>query len=103
MLIVGRKTGPQFRGRRGAITVNAITCRVKRLRNSLGLASGTVAYAYRHTYITDAMWQGVDVATVAELTGTSIEMIQWHYGHLAQRTDHLREAAVKAVIRAEGR
>jgi integrase len=101
MLIAGRTEGPLFRGRRGALTVNAITCRVKRLRRDLGLAEGTVAYAYRHSYITDALVRGVDVATVAALTGTSVEMIQRHYGHLSQRSDHLQEAAIRAVTSRE--
>jgi site-specific recombinase XerD len=97
ILIAGRTEGPLFRGRRGALTVNAMTCRLKRLRRDLGLAEGTVTYAYRHSYITDAMYRGVDVATVATLTGTSVEMIQRHYGHLSQRSDHLQKAAIRAV------
>ena len=54
-------------------------------------------YSYRHTYITDALERGVDVATVAELVGTSVETIQRHYGHLSTRHNHLKEAAAKAL------
>lgn len=92
-----RSSGPLFRGRRGRLTVNAITCRVKRLREQLKLPLGTVAYSYRHSYITDALERGVDIATVAELVGTSVTMIQRHYGHLENRSDHLSLAARKAV------
>lgn len=98
----GRKKGPLFQNRAGAVTVNAITNRFKRLRQKLGLPEKTVAYSYRHTYITDALTRGVDPATVAELTGTSIEMIQRHYGHLYGNKQHLRDAANLAVRRSGG-
>jgi integrase len=99
ILIAGRTTGPLFRGRRGSLTTNAITCRMKRLKKDLGLPEGVVFYSYRHGYITQALERGVDVATVAELTGTSIAMIQKHYGHLASKHDHLKSAAMKAMQR----
>lgn len=102
ILMAGRTEGPLFRGRRGAVTTNAITCRMKRLRADLGLSPQLVFYGYRHAYITHSLERGVDVATVAELTGTSIAMIQKHYGHLASKHDHLREAAAKAVKAARG-
>jgi integrase len=100
MLIAGRDSGPLFRGRRGAVTTNAISCRIKRLKKDLEIDPKIVFYSYRHTYITEAMGRGVDVAMVAELTGTSISMIQKHYGHLAAKHDHLRAAAAKAMKRS---
>jgi integrase len=99
MLIAGRTEGPLFRGKRGGITTNAIKCRMTRLREALGLPPGTVAYAYRHSYITDALINDVDAATIATLTGTSIEMIERHYGHIGKHDAHLREAAARAVRR----
>lgn len=96
ILAGNRKAGPLFRGRRGKLTTNAIKCRITRLREELGV-SDVVAYSYRHTYITDALERGVDVATVAELVGTSVAMIQRHYGHLSKRADHLKNAAANAV------
>ncbi len=47
-----------------------------------------VLYCMRHTYISEAIAQGVDVYTVAELTGTSVEIIQSNYGTL---TDNIVE------------
>lgn len=96
ILASDRKSGPLFRGRRGRLTTNAIRCRVTHLREELGIGD-VVAYSYRHTYITDALARGVDIATVAELVGTSVSMIQRHYGHLEAKTSHLRQAAAKAV------
>jgi integrase len=97
ILMAGRTTGPLFRGRRGAVTTNAITCRMKRLKTELGLDPKIVFYSYRHTYLTNAMERGVSSAAVAELTGTSLTMIEKHYGHLASKHDHLRAAAARAM------
>ncbi|WP_249744575.1 tyrosine-type recombinase/integrase [Burkholderia pyrrocinia] len=41
-----------------------------------------VLYCMRHTYISEAIAQGIDVYTVAELTGTSVTIIQSNYGML---------------------
>lgn len=97
ILMAGRDSGPLFRGRRGAVTTNAISCRIKRLKKDLDIDPKIVFYSYRHTFLTNAMERGVDVATLAELTGTSISMIQKHYGHLSTKHDHLKAAAAKAV------
>jgi integrase len=50
-----------------------------------------VNYRWRHTAISTLLMLGVDVPTVAELTGTSPEMIYRHYGHLLD--SHLQSAA----------
>jgi integrase len=55
-----------------------------------------VNYRWRHTAISTLLMLGVDVPTVAELTGTSPEMINKHYSHLAA-------AAEKLVGRKSGR
>lgn len=48
------------------------------------LPAGTVAYALRHAWVTDAIVGGMDPVTVARLTGTSLEMINRTYGHLVE-------------------
>lgn len=48
------------------------------------LPADVVLYTLRHSWITDAIVGGMDPVTVAGLTGTSLEMISKHYGHLAQ-------------------
>lgn len=50
-------------------------------------------YRWRHTAISTLLMLGVDVPTVAELTGTSPEMIHRVYGHLLDA--HLATAAEK--------
>jgi integrase len=50
-------------------------------------------YRWRHTAASTLLMMGVDVSTVAELLGTSEEMIRRHYGHLLDK--HLAAAAEK--------
>ncbi|MCU0765005.1 MAG: tyrosine-type recombinase/integrase [Burkholderiaceae bacterium] len=47
-----------------------------------GLPGSVTAYTLRHSVITDLVALGLDVLTVARLSGTSIAMIDRHYGHL---------------------
>ncbi|MBN8727602.1 MAG: tyrosine-type recombinase/integrase [Xanthomonadales bacterium] len=54
------------------------------------LPEGSTAYTLRHSAITDLVTAGADLLTVATLAGTSVQMIQDHYGHLQQ--DHARAA-----------
>ena len=51
-----------------------------------GLPAATTAYAMRHSAITDLVTGGLDLLTVAQLSGTSVAMIEKHYGHL--QADH---------------
>jgi len=46
------------------------------------LPSGTCAYTLRHSTITDLVTEGLPLLTVARLSGTSVAMIERHYGHL---------------------
>jgi len=93
----GRTKGPLFKPNpeRGW-QYSDMRRRFERLRKRRNVDKQCVLYSFRHTWITDTMIAGVDVATVAEMAGTSIQMIERHYGHLSQRSDHLKEAAVKA-------
>ena len=97
-------TGPLFRNSRGRPwNRNSIRCRFRRLRKKLCLGQGVVAYAYRHTYTTKGLEQGVPIATMAELLGhASAQMVSDHYGHLDQKAAHLREAARRVTGQHEG-
>lgn len=58
------------------------------------LPPAATAYALRHSAITDLIaLHKLDTLTVAQLSGTSLQMIERHYGHL------LREHAAKALER----
>jgi integrase len=51
-------------------------------------------YDFRHLWISDALQQGVPVATIATMAGTSIKMVEKTYGHF--RSDDL--GAVASMI-----
>jgi hypothetical protein len=46
------------------------------------LPDGVCLYSCRHSYITQAILDGLTTLDVARLTGTSLGMIDKHYGHL---------------------
>ena len=48
------------------------------------LPSETTAYTLRHSTITDLIVAGTPLLTVAQISDTSVEMIERHYGHLVQ-------------------
>ena len=56
-----------------------------------GLPGDATAYTLRHSTITDLVSAGLPLLTIAQISGTSAEMIERHYGHLAC------DAAVKAL------
>lgn len=55
------------------------------------LPADATAYTLRHSTITDLVRAGLPLLTIAQISGTSAEMIERHYGHLAS------DAAVKAL------
>lgn len=55
------------------------------------LPPNVTAYTLRHSTITDLVRTGLPLLTVAQISGTSVEMIERHYGHL------VRGAAVEAL------
>ena len=46
------------------------------------LPADVTAYTMRHSVITDLVVGGLDLLTVAQISGTSVAMIERHYGHL---------------------
>lgn len=48
-----------------------------------GLPAAATAYTLRHSTITDLVGAGLPLLTIAQISGTSAEMIERHYGHLA--------------------
>jgi site-specific recombinase XerD len=60
------------------------------------LPAATTAYAMRHSVITDLVTNGLDLLTVAQLSGTSVAMIEKHYGH--HRQDHAAAALAELAL-----
>lgn len=93
-----RKAGPLFRASVDEpFTYSRMRVRFERLKKRLAVTPDCVLYSFRHTKITNDMIVLGDVATVAELHGTSIQMIQRHYGHLSHHGDFLSDAAIRAA------
>jgi integrase len=92
-LIAGRPTGLLFPGEKGQrLSANNVSCRMRRLCERAGVKA--FCYAYRHTYATDALSEGVPDAQVAALLGHSgTVMLHKHYSHLTSQAKVLREAA----------
>lgn len=61
-----------------------------------GLPKATTAYTLRHSVITDLVHGGLDLLTVAQISGTSVAMIEKFYGHL--RGEVAAEALAKLVL-----
>ncbi|WLI91181.1 tyrosine-type recombinase/integrase [Massilia sp. R2A-15] len=61
-----------------------------------GLPESTTAYTLRHSVITDLVHGGLDLLTVAQISGTSVAMIEKHYGHL--RGQIAADALAKLVL-----
>ena len=57
---------------------------IKDAVRAAGLRENITAYALRHSTITDLIADSVPALTVAQLSGTSVAMIERHYGHLMQ-------------------
>jgi integrase len=91
-----RKTGSEYvfvNSQGKPWTTNAIKLRIQRIKDKTPLADDVTAYLLRHAFGTNAIMNGVDVATVAELMGhSSLEMISKVYCHLAGEHRHLQEA-----------
>lgn len=47
------------------------------------------AYALRHSTITDLVSSRLPLLTIAQISGTSVEMIERHYGHLDREAAEL--------------
>ncbi|WP_434026174.1 tyrosine-type recombinase/integrase [[Pseudomonas] boreopolis] len=70
---------------------------VKDAAAAAGLPDSVVLYTLRHGWITDAIVGGMDLLTVAKLAGTSLAMIEKHYGHLVHGAAREKLAAVQML------
>jgi site-specific recombinase XerD len=68
---------------------------VKRAAAVVELPAATCAYTLRHSTITDLVTSGLDLLTVARIAGTSVMMIEKHYGHLQSATAKKALAALE--------
>ena len=57
---------------------------IKNAVSGANLHPATSAYTLRHSVITDLVRAGLPILTVAQLSDTSVAMIEKHYGHLVR-------------------
>lgn len=69
---------------------------IKEAARSAELPEPTTAYTLRHSTITDLVTGGLDLLTVAQISGTSVRMIEMHYGHL--RRNHAAAALATLAL-----
>ncbi len=89
--------GPLFRNRMGKPwTAYAINCRFGRLKKKLGVRY--CFYAFRHTFCTRSLKNGVDAVTTARLMGhADLTMVSRVYAHVEKDLAHMQEAARRAA------
>jgi integrase len=87
--LIARANGDQWKKEAWRDEVKAAAKKAK-------LPKTTVAYTLRHSVITDLVTGGLDLFTVAKLAGTSVVMIEKHYGHLQR--EHARSALEKLAL-----
>jgi integrase len=87
-----RRDVPLFtRANRTAWDKNSWKIPIAAAARAAKLPQNTTAYTLRHSTITDLVTSGLPLLTIAQISGTSAEMIEKHYGHL------VRHAAVEAL------
>jgi integrase len=74
---------------------------VKSAAQAAGLPEGATAHTVRHSVISDLVHDGLDLLTVAQIFGTSVAMIERHYGHL--RSDVAAGALARLALPAAPR
>jgi len=67
---------------------------VRNAATAAELPKGTCLYTLRHSFITQAIIDGLTTLDVARLCGTSVMMIEKHYGHLVASAARERLAKV---------
>lgn len=69
---------------------------VKEAVKAAGLPVSASAYTLRHSVITDLIRARLPILTVAQLSGTSVAMIERHYGHLVR--DDAEDALATLIL-----
>jgi site-specific recombinase XerD len=70
---------------------------VREAARKAGLPEGVCLYTLRHSFITQALMDGMATLDVARITGTSLTMIEKHYGHLVMHAARERLNAVNLL------
>ena len=69
---------------------------VREAAKKAGLPKGVCLYTLRHSFITQTLLEGLSTLEVSKMVGTSLTMIEKHYGHLV--ADTARERLAKVAL-----
>lgn len=89
--------GPMFRNYSGQPwTPFSVSCRFKRIEAKTGIK--LFAYAFRHTFATDAILRGVDLMILKELMGhRDLTMLSKIYQHVNKNRDCMKAGLRRAI------
>ncbi len=88
--LLARPDGTPWRGTEWTPLVRAAA-------SAAGLPIGVSLYTLRHSWISEALSAGLSPLEVARMTGTSLAMIDKHYGHLVKSASAERLAKVQIL------
>jgi integrase len=89
--IAERPEGPVFRSRHDRRWCQeAVSVNLRWYAAKLGIKPAPTAYGFRHSFATDWLLNGGSIKVLADLIGTSVAMIERHYGHLMVDKDRVR-------------
>ncbi len=95
----GESDGPVFTGVGGqAVNVGYLSKQLQRFATEAGVEKNVTAYSLRHAFGTRMALGGTPLYLLAQLMGTSVAMIEKHYGHF----DPARGAAHMERVFSEG-
>jgi integrase len=98
-LVKQRPTGLLFRNRfNNAYNNFGVADYLRKLAKKVGLKKRLTAYSMRHTYATEFLKRGGSIKILAELLGTSVEMLDRHYGHLETDRKSLRASMLRIMV-----
>jgi integrase len=80
----------------------SIAQRLKRLRSRAGVPDDVTLYGLRHEFGTQAILNGIDMKTLAELMGHETTRMTEHYVHMAGASKHLHTSMRRATSRRPG-
>lgn len=96
-LAVLHPEGPLMRTKTGREWNRPAAAKAMRRLERKAKVARLTPYAWRHTFITSCLSEGIPAHVVAELVGSSVRVISRYYSHIDQRKDVLREAANRAA------
>lgn len=70
---------------------------VREAAKRAGLPAGVCLYTLRHSFITQSLMDGMSTLEVARISGTSLAMIERHYGHLVMHAARERLERVELL------